>query len=182
MLAERGYNNVTIAEICADAGVSQSTFYRRFGTKEGVVLAPIDERVRFIVRAVEAQPPGTKPAAMVLGAFATMAATRDPADFAGLKPIVVDEDPPAIRSHINLSVADLESDVALLLAERYGYDQDDMVIQSCAGWIAATVRLGIRRVVELLGELDFFEELGPAISALANGLEYTLENHPAPHG
>jgi AcrR family transcriptional regulator len=182
MLAERGYNNVTIAEICADAGVSQSTFYRRFGTKEGVVLAPIDERVQFIVRAIETQPPGTKPAAMVLGAFATMAATRNPDDFLGLKPILVDEDPPAIRRHLNLTVADLESDVARLLAERYGYDPDDMVIQSCAGWIAATVRQVSRKVVELDGEFDFFEELGATVSALANGLEYTLANYPAPHG
>lgn len=33
------YNQVTIAQICAEAEVSESTFYRLFGTKEGLFTA-----------------------------------------------------------------------------------------------------------------------------------------------
>jgi len=39
--AERGYDNVSIASICESAGISQSTFFRLFGSKDALVFAAI---------------------------------------------------------------------------------------------------------------------------------------------
>jgi AcrR family transcriptional regulator len=43
MFAQRGYEDVAIAEIADAAGVSHRTFYRYYPTKEDVVLAVLDE-------------------------------------------------------------------------------------------------------------------------------------------
>jgi AcrR family transcriptional regulator len=43
MFAQRGYEDVAIAEIADAAGVSHRTFYRHYPTKEDVVLAILDE-------------------------------------------------------------------------------------------------------------------------------------------
>ncbi len=43
LFAEQGCSNTTVDQIAAEAGLSRTTFFRYFGTKEDVVLTWIDE-------------------------------------------------------------------------------------------------------------------------------------------
>lgn len=52
LFAERGYNNVSIADICGSVGVTVGVFYHYFSTKSGVyreLSLSMDERIRAFV-------------------------------------------------------------------------------------------------------------------------------------
>jgi AcrR family transcriptional regulator len=56
--AERGYANVSVADILKRAGVSRETFYEQFANKEDCFLAGYEEALGVIVQALrEATPP-----------------------------------------------------------------------------------------------------------------------------
>src|SRR5688500_19597188 len=68
----RGFDQVTVEEICAEAGVAPATFYRHFGTKEEVVFAYREDFTAALGRALEAgaQVPDAERLPVVLGEFA----------------------------------------------------------------------------------------------------------------
>src|SRR3712207_5072876 len=60
VVAERGYANATVSDVVRAAGVSRSTFYEQFASKESCFLEAyrasvdaLDERVRSAVRTAE---------------------------------------------------------------------------------------------------------------------------------
>jgi AcrR family transcriptional regulator len=54
LFRDRGFDRVTVADVCAAADVSPATFYRRFGTKEAVVFAYREEFATALHAAVDA--------------------------------------------------------------------------------------------------------------------------------
>jgi AcrR family transcriptional regulator len=56
LFAERGFENVKVAEIAAEAGVSERTFYRHFPTKEAVLFQDYQRRLTWLAAALEMRP------------------------------------------------------------------------------------------------------------------------------
>jgi AcrR family transcriptional regulator len=50
ILYERGIDGVGVAELCNRLGISKETLYRHFGTKDGLVLAVLEERSARVLR------------------------------------------------------------------------------------------------------------------------------------
>ncbi len=65
LIAERGYDDVTIAEIAAAAGVSRRTFFRHFDSKSSMTDAFADRLIRRVVAALMHRP-ADEPAAGAL--------------------------------------------------------------------------------------------------------------------
>ncbi len=61
LFAEKGYHGTRIAEIADAAGVSESTFFRYFESKEGVALEGMRRRAGAIIEAVCARPAHESP-------------------------------------------------------------------------------------------------------------------------
>jgi AcrR family transcriptional regulator len=65
LFATRGFDDVTVAEVAAAAGVSQKTVFNYFPTKEDLFYDEIPERARALSEAVHGRPEGES----VLGAL-----------------------------------------------------------------------------------------------------------------
>ena len=61
LFAERGFDNTTVEQIAAEAGLSRTTFFRYFGTKDEVVLGKMCEIGHEIAAALAARPERERP-------------------------------------------------------------------------------------------------------------------------
>src|SRR2546430_14078697 len=65
LLIDRDFDSVTVDEIASAAGVFRRTFFRYFGSKEGVVFAFLDQWARRLLEEIAARPPEEAPVAAV---------------------------------------------------------------------------------------------------------------------
>jgi AcrR family transcriptional regulator len=56
LFAERGYDSTTVEDICAAAGISRTSFFRYFRTKEEVLLRDFDDLGTLILSALVKRP------------------------------------------------------------------------------------------------------------------------------
>lgn len=61
LFAAQGFDNTTVEQIAAEAGLSRTTFFRYFGTKEEVVLGRFAEYGHLVADALAARPAGEAP-------------------------------------------------------------------------------------------------------------------------
>jgi AcrR family transcriptional regulator len=54
--AERGFDNVTVAEVAEQVGVTERTFYRHFPTKEAVLFGDYQQRLEWLAAALALRP------------------------------------------------------------------------------------------------------------------------------
>ncbi|WIM99214.1 TetR/AcrR family transcriptional regulator [Actinoplanes oblitus] len=79
LFVERGFDNVAMAEIAAAANVSKTTVFNYFGSKEDLVLGPLEEHVDEPARVVRERAPGESPVAALRRHFLAALAARDAA-------------------------------------------------------------------------------------------------------
>lgn len=61
LFAERGFDSTTVDDIARAAGMSRTSFFRYFPTKEDVVLGHLDELGQVIARTLAKRPEGEDP-------------------------------------------------------------------------------------------------------------------------
>ncbi len=55
--AQDGFGNVTVAQLAADAGVTERTFFRHFPTKEAVLFGDYETQLEWLADALAKRPP-----------------------------------------------------------------------------------------------------------------------------
>ncbi|MFI2200205.1 TetR/AcrR family transcriptional regulator [Streptomyces sp. NPDC020192] len=124
MFAERGYQETTVKDIAAAAGVTERTFFRYFPSKEDLVFAEILDFVPLVQQEILRRPAGEPPLRAVLNSLHAAAAGLD----GGLAILVVGAPPRALagqtrRTHV---LTDFEDGIAAALAERFaGLDPEE---------------------------------------------------------
>lgn len=78
MFLERGYENVSVAEIAAAANVSKATVFNYFPTKEDLVIGGMRHHIEDAARVVRERPRGTTPHAVLRDRFLELLEHRAP--------------------------------------------------------------------------------------------------------
>ena len=78
LFLERGYDNVSIAEIAAAANVSKMTVFNYFSTKDDLVFGPMEEHIEEYAKVVRSRATGESVVAALRRHWLDRLAARDP--------------------------------------------------------------------------------------------------------
>jgi len=158
LFAQRGFENVSVAEVAAAAGVSKMTVFNYFARKEDLFFDRVPEFTALITSAVRGRPADQTPVAAVRALVLRLLDERHPlAGFSdtvsGFWQIMLDS--PTLRARAREAVDELEDLLVQLYAEAY----DDAHARLFAALTIAAWRTcylsGARRI--MAGErIDYF--------------------------
>jgi AcrR family transcriptional regulator len=136
LFLERGFDQVTVAEIADAADTAVSTLFAHFpGGKEALILGGGDERERALAAAVRDRPEGVS----ILEALREFLATRGPFDpdrgpeARRVVRLVVAT--PALRAYARAQWTGCEAALARVIAEQTGRDADGVSLRLLARYV-----------------------------------------------
>jgi len=176
-----GVHQTSVADIAADVGVTERTFYRHFPSKHAVIFADFDIGFEWFARALARRPHGepiTQSVRKAVDAF--------PFDFQMVREAATirsrDLDQDIITTHIRRLRDQLADEIERFIHERSeptGWDVDDAMIADIAAHSLATAVFASLEAWMSSGEHDI-DELSrltdTALSALEDGLTHTLRH------
>jgi AcrR family transcriptional regulator len=180
LFATRGYEETTVDDIAAAVDVSQRTFFRYFAGKEEAAFYVPRLAETQVVEAVRARPPGEAPLEAlrraVLESWDTISETIEeivPVDLHMRVYRVIESTPALLAAHLRRA-AELEEELARIIAEREGLDVDAdprprIVVALFGGVIRVTERLwsaGDDLTLEGMRHLTatYLDQVGPALA------------------
>jgi AcrR family transcriptional regulator len=140
LFAERGFDDVTVAEIAVAADVSEKTVFNHFASKEDLVFAGGDARLAQLQADIAQRPPGTS----VLDVFRASSEAMLDIVAAGetehslVVPRIV-RDSPALQERLTAGWEQEAAALAAAIAEATGADDDDLVPAVVARTLAWTL-------------------------------------------
>ncbi|SDP03152.1 transcriptional regulator, TetR family [Klenkia soli] len=151
LFAERGFDAVTVAEVCAAADIAPRTFFRYFPTKDDLLAEParvMADRMRTALREV---PPELSDAAALRGAVLALgeAVVADAARTARLFRVV--RSSAAARPHPFLRLTERERELAELLVARSGRSEVDWRTRLLVARATAAFRVWLDDLVDGAG-------------------------------
>jgi AcrR family transcriptional regulator len=142
LFLERGFDNVTIAEIAAAAQVSKMTVTNYFPRKEDLALDMHDVFVQLPATTVRQREPGESALAALRRAYLASVAEHDPViGFSGPQFARMIMDSPALVAYLRGFHDDREKALAAVLAEETGAEADDIAPRVAAVLLSGVLRL-----------------------------------------
>lgn len=176
LFAERGFDDVSVAEIARAADVSPRTFYRYFDSKESLVLGHVDETSEMI-RGALAQRPVGEPLMTSLREIVLMVVRSFEGDgeLNQLRATLIATHPGLARRHLERQAV-METQLTPLLAERLGVtDPSDMRPALLAACATAAGRVGAANWIASGGQGPISAKVDEAFGLLASGFFASLD-------
>ncbi len=123
---QRGFKDVTVDEIVAEAHISARTFYRYFPNKEDVLQVQIDRRSRNLRAALSVRPASEEPLESLRIALAEQIATENPEIVRRWIAIII-ASPSVLNSVLGGIQLKIQRVIAEFLGDRLGLPSDALV-------------------------------------------------------
>jgi AcrR family transcriptional regulator len=173
-----GVHQTSVADIAADVGVTERTFYRHFASKHAVIFADYDIGFEWFARALALRPHGEPITVSVRKAVDAF-----PFDFAMVREAATirsrDLDQDIITTHIRRMRDQVADEIARFIHERSAPTADGAMIADVAAHSLATaVFVALEAWMSKEGQdIDDLSRLTDvALSALEDGLTHTLRD------
>jgi AcrR family transcriptional regulator len=153
LLAFQGFEETTIDQIAAAAGVSRRTFFRYFQSKEDVIVESLSEIGEELRAALDARPAGEAPATAVRQAFSVFVdelCAESPEKELRLTRLILHT--PALAARYLERQAEWKAHVAASLARRMGLSEDDLRPVVMAGVAFAALEAALHGWIASNGE------------------------------
>ncbi|GAB3145728.1 acyl-CoA-like ligand-binding transcription factor [Amycolatopsis sp. NPDC004378] len=177
LTVERGYQNIRVEDIAAEAGVSTRTFSNYFGSKGEAIVARHHDRARAIAAALRERPAGepiwdavteASVTGFALGEPVTEGHVPDRAWLAGVRLLVAE---PALQGEFHKAGAAGQAEIARVVAERTGTDvEKDIYPRLVAGVVAAALNVVTQQWLSTEPPLPLGTLLRDVFARLAAGL------------
>ncbi|MEV0826913.1 TetR/AcrR family transcriptional regulator [Nonomuraea rubra] len=154
LFLQRGFDEVSVAQVAAAAGVSKPTLFKYFATKEDLVLHRIADHLGESARVVRERAAGERPVEALRRHFLDGLARHDPITGLNDDPEVVAYhrmvffEAPSLLGRLHQHMARDEEALAGALAET----ADELTARLLAGQVVATQRVLARRNWQLLAD------------------------------
>ena len=143
--SEHGFDDVTVEQVCRDAGVSPATFYRYFGAKEEVVFAYRDGFLKALRNAIAGAGGEPSPAAQLQDVLLRFASyLQSQAGTLAMRDQIVLHHPGLLARALAVQ-RDWESELAEGLARVRGVPPGDLLCQLHAAIGLAVLRVALRQ-------------------------------------
>jgi AcrR family transcriptional regulator len=143
LFRSRGFDHVTVEDVCAEAGVGPATFYRHFGTKEGVVFSYRTAFTTALHAAIESAaelPESARLTAVVLR-FAEFLESQS--ELLAMRDQIVMGNERLLQQTLTVQ-RDIESELSTGLARLRGVPRSDATAQLEAGVGVLVLRTAVR--------------------------------------
>jgi AcrR family transcriptional regulator len=142
MFATRGFDDVTVDEIAAEAEVAHRTFYRYFASKEELVLGPLQQGLDGVVTLFRGRPRTEPVMASIRGVIMDLAANYEQDLDNDRRRANLVSTTPFLQQRQNERQAAFENVIVPLIAERLGVEPvDDIRPAMIAGCAVAAIRV-----------------------------------------
>lgn len=172
LFGARGFDEVTVDDIAASAGISRRTFFRYFDTKEDALLPGDASRLERLRAALQAGPVLEGPFDAVRGAVLDLAQDyeTDSVDFLQQARLVLAT--PSVHARSLEHQAEWEAVIRTFAAERTGQPATSLLPQLLAAGCMAALRTALATWLHDDGRTDVVALAAEALDAIGDGLRH----------
>jgi AcrR family transcriptional regulator len=126
LFVERGYDETTVDDICAVAGISRTTFFRYFRSKEDVLMRDFADLGELLLVSLETRPEGETPWVALRRAIGPLAARYNSDDVRTRRALKLVIETPTLGAFHQDKLARWVQQLSPEVARRLGSDPQDL--------------------------------------------------------
>jgi AcrR family transcriptional regulator len=170
LFGERGFDQVTVDQITDTAGVSKTTFYRYFESKEDVLLGRASEKLELMRTALAGQPVDEPVFSAIRNAFFVVADRFEIEREERLAVRRLLQETPSLAARNLAHQAAWELVLREFVAQRIGEGVDGLRPRVLAAVVTATLRAAVDAWSDAGGAMDLRSVIGDALTVVMAGV------------